>query len=106
LRLKDLQAFLNRKADTLSQSVVAHLRWDLHHIFKVATAEGHIERDPTQALYTPRASETTDKRTMTGEEVRALIAALDRRERVIAHLAIFVGMRPGEILALQRQHQR
>ena len=32
------------------------------------------------------------------------LAALEFRERVIAHLAIFVGIRPGEILALQRRH--
>ena len=28
----------------------------------------------------------------------------DLRERVIDHLALFAGMRPGEILALQRRH--
>jgi integrase len=105
LRLKDLQMFLNRKADTgLSRSVVAHLRWDLHQIFKVARAEGHIVRDPTQALYTPRGGEVVEKRTMTREEVRQHIAVLALRERVIDQLAIFVGMRPGEILALQRKH--
>ena len=32
------------------------------------------------------------------------IGALELRERVIVHLAVFVGMRPGEILGLQRQH--
>jgi integrase len=104
LRLKEFQSFLNRKAAGLSKSVVAHLRWDLRQIFKVARAEGYIERDPTQALYTPRAKEVTVKRTMTREEVAKHIAALDPRERVIAHLAIFVGMRPGEILGLQRRH--
>ena len=84
--------------------MVAHLRWDLHQIFKVARAEGYIERDPTQALFTPRATEVTVKRSMTKEEVRQHIETLDLRERVIDHLAIFVGMRPGEILGLQRRH--
>jgi integrase len=41
---------------------------------------------------------------MTIEEVTKQLAALDHRERVIAYLAIFVGMRPGEILGLQRRH--
>jgi integrase len=105
LRLKDLQSFLNGKsAAGLSKSVVAHLRWDLHQIFKVARAEGYIERDPTQALFTPRATEVTVRPTMTIEEVSKHIAVLDQRERVIDHLAIFVGMRPGEILGLQRRH--
>jgi integrase len=105
LRLKDLQGFLNGKsAAGMSKSMVAHLRWDLHHIFKVARAEGHIELDPTQALHTPRAAEVAARPTMTREEVSKHIAALDQRERVIDHLAIFVGMRPGEILGLQRRH--
>jgi len=41
---------------------------------------------------------------MTREESPHYIAALDIRERVIVHLAVFVGMRPGESLGLQRRH--
>src|ERR1022692_3720454 len=41
---------------------------------------------------------------MTKEEVEHYIKALEQRESVIAHLALFAGMRPGEILALQRRH--
>src|SRR5271166_303073 len=33
LALKRLQAFLSLKAETLSRSVVAHLRWDLRAVF-------------------------------------------------------------------------
>jgi site-specific recombinase XerD len=54
LSLKALQAFLNAKAVTYSRSIVAHLRFDLRSIFKLAIAEGHIERDPTRALFTPK----------------------------------------------------
>jgi integrase len=104
LGLKTLQAFLKSKAETLSKSVVAHLRWDLRGIFKLAQAEGYIERDPTAALYTPKEASTAEVRVMTGKEVEQLIDTLEERERVIAHLAIFGGMRPGEILGLQRKH--
>jgi len=104
LGLKGLQAFLNAKADTLSKSTVAHLRWDLHSIFKLAMAEGFADRDPTAALYTPRQAAVAVAMAMTKEEVEQYINALAQRERVIAHLAIFVGMRPGEILAMQRRH--
>jgi integrase len=104
LSLKPLQAFLNRKAGELSRSVVAHLRWDLRAVFKLALAEGYADRDPTAALYTPKEAETRPTRAMTGKEVEQYIAALDQRECVIAHLAIFTGMRPGEILGLQRRH--
>jgi len=104
LSLKGLQTFLNGKAESLSRSVVAHLRWDLRAIFKLAIAEGYAERDPTGALYTPRQAKTAESRSMNKEEVEHYITALPIRERVIAHLALFVGMRPGEILALQRRH--
>jgi integrase len=104
LSLKGLQSFLNGKAASLSRSVVAHLRWDLRAIFKLAIAEGYAERDPTGALFTPRAAVTAETRSMNKEEVEHYIRALEPRERVIAYLAIFSGMRPGEILALQRRH--
>ena len=104
LGLKGLQAFLHSKAAALSRSVVAHLRWDLRSIFKLAVAEGYVERDPTGALYTPKEAAVKATRAMNGKEVEQHINALDLRERVIDHLAIFAGMRPGEILALQRKH--
>jgi integrase len=104
LSLNGMQQFLNDKAGSLSRSIVAHLRWDLSAIFKLAVAEGYAERDPTGSLYTPKLAVTAESRVMNKEEVEQYIAALDQRERVIAHLAIFAGMRPGEILGLQRRH--
>ena len=102
--LKRLQAFLVGKAATLSKSVVAHLRWDLRAIFRLAMAEGYIERDPTPALFTPKEAKVGTQRVMNRKEAQQHINALPLRERVIDHLALFVGMRPGEILALQRRH--
>jgi len=104
ITLKALQTFLGRKAAELSRSMVAHLRWDLRSVFKLALAEGYTQRDPTAALYTPREAETEPTRVMTAKEVEQYIGVLELRESVIAHLAIFAGMRPGEILGLQRQH--
>jgi integrase len=105
ITLKTLQAFLGRKAASdLSRSTVSHLRWDLRAIFKLAVAEGYTQRDPSIALYIPKEAVTEPTRAMTAKEVEPYIAALSTRERVIASLAIFAGMRPGEILGLQRQH--
>lgn len=42
----ELQDLLDGKAQTLSFSVVDHLRWDLKQIFDMAVAEGHVERNP------------------------------------------------------------
>jgi integrase len=103
LTLKTMQGFLNGKAASCSQSIVAHLRWDLRAVMRLALAEGYIQRDPTPALFTPKAA-VGIKRVMNGKESLTHINALDLRERVIDHLALFLGMRPGEILALQRRH--
>jgi integrase len=104
ISLKTLQAFLHRKAEGLSRSSVAHLRWDLRAVFKLAMAEGFIDRDPTAALYTPKEAAVEPTRAMTGKEVEQYLKVLEPREYLIAHLAIFAGMRPGEILGLQREH--
>ncbi len=76
----------------------------MRSIFKLTLAEGFVDRDPTGALYTPKQAAIAERPTMTKEEVEQYISILETRERVIAHLAIFCGMRPGEILALQRRH--
>jgi integrase len=41
---------------------------------------------------------------MSGEQVEQALDALEHREKVILQLAVFAGMRPGELLAIQRQH--
>ena len=52
----ELQDLLDRKVEKegLSFSTVDHLRWDLKQVFDMAVAEGHIERNPAQLLFTPR----------------------------------------------------
>src|SRR5215469_5882358 len=104
LGLHRLQAFLSSKAATLSKSVVAHLRWDLRAIFRLAVAEGYVTRDPAPSLFTPKEAKAGIRRVMNRKEAQQHITALPLRERVIDHLALFAGMRPGEILALQRKH--
>ena len=78
LTLQALQHFLHTKAATYSKSVVAHLRWDMHMLFKLAQAQGYVERDPTPALYTPKEAEREPTRAMNRKEVKIYIAALDR----------------------------
>ena len=83
LTLKRLQALLSAKAATYSRSVVAHLRWDMRAIFKLAMAEGYIQRDPTSALFTPKEEKVAARRVMNPKEAEQFIAAMDIRERVI-----------------------
>ncbi len=72
LGLKELQLFLKAKAQKLSRSVVAHLRWDLSSVFRLALAEGYADRDPTAALFTPREAAPSPSPSMSKEEVEHL----------------------------------
>lgn len=96
-----LQKLLDDKARSLSRSVVSHLRWDLNAIFKMAAEDTIIQGNPAGSLVTPKEAKTPAKRRMTKDQVRQALSVLDLRERIIFLLAVLVGMRPGEILALR-----
>lgn len=99
----DLQEFLDRKAAAkLSYSVVAHLRWDLRQIFRMAVSEGYLDRNPAELLFIPREARRPNVPSMDFDQVKLLFSVLDLRERMICGLAIIAGMRPGEIFALKR----
>ena len=103
--LTTLQEFLKRKAgEGLSFSTVDHLRWDLSAIFEMAVAEKVITADPSTRTYTPKHARKGRTRAMSPEEVKNAIEAVEIREQVVMHMAIFSGLRPGEILGLQRRH--
>lgn len=103
--LKQLQQYLDLKATAgLSYSIVNHLRWDINSIFEMAVAEKVITVDPSTKLYTPRSAKEGSRPVMTADEVETALMTVPPRERLILHLAIFAGFRPGEILALQRRH--
>jgi integrase len=99
---EELQDFLDRKAEELSGSVVAHLRWFLNAVFKLAMSDGLMLNNPAAELRIPRKCQPgRAMRSLTEEEVIIYLEALDLREKLIARLAIFEGMRPGEIFALR-----
>jgi len=102
IRREDLQEFLDRKALDLSSSVVSHLRWFLNSIFKLAVSDTLIPSNPAAELRIPKKCQPgRDMRPLAEEEVNKYLEVFDLRERLIARMAIFEGMRPGEILALR-----
>ncbi len=102
VRRDGLQDLLDRKAAAgLSFSVVGHIRWDLRHIFRLAVAEGFIERNPAEMLFTPQNAKRTVKRVATAEEMARAFAAMNLRERLMLKLAGIAGMRPGEVFGLK-----
>jgi hypothetical protein len=101
----ELQNFLEKKvASGLSASIVSHLRWDLRALFQLAMEDGLINRNPATSLVTPANASRSITRAMNRQEVVQLLSVLDLRERLISRLAIFAGMRPGEIFALKWRH--
>jgi integrase len=98
----DLQAMLDRKAaDGYSYSLVAHLRWDLKQMYDLAFSEGLVPRNPATILFVPRGVPRPSHRVMNFEEVKKLFGLLEQRELLISKLAIYAGLRPGEIFGLK-----
>ena len=101
----ELQALLDAKAASgLSYSVVAHIRWDLRQIFRMAVTEGHLLRSPAELLFIPRDAKRPEHTSMTMEEVQKCFLVVEQRERLILKFAILAGLRPGEIFGLKWAH--
>ena len=105
IRRDELQDFLERKAAAgLSFSIVDHLRWDLRSIFEMALNDDVVQKNPARGLFTPRTAVCAVQRVMDAKEVQKCLSVFDLREELIVRLAVFVGMRPGEIFALEWLH--
>jgi integrase len=100
-----LQQYLEQKAAAgCSFSLVDHLRWDLRAIFRLAVQDRLLPSNPAEMLFTPRTRATPSRRVLMPEQVQQILQVLPVREQLIVRLALFSGMRPGEIFALQWQH--
>ena len=55
-------------------------------------------------LFTPGTPGPKSRRVLTAEQVQQILSVLELREQLFVRLAIFSGMRPGEIVALQWKH--
>lgn len=99
---EQLQELLECKAKQCGRSMVDHMRFRLRSIFELAMSERVVEFNPATSLFTPRRCQPSrPRRVLAPSQAGALIQLLERREGVIARLATWEGMRPGEILALR-----
>lgn len=96
-----MQELLDEKATNLSRSIVDHLRWDLRAIFKLAQCDGVVPSNPADGLHTPPCRAEAEKRVLNAEQILLALSVLDQRERLIFRMAVFDGMRPGEIFAVR-----
>src|SRR5262245_37981092 len=101
----NLQKYLEQKAaQGHSFSLVDHLRWDLRAIFRLAVQDRLLGSDPAEMLFTPRTVSRPSRRILSPAQVQQILSVLSLREQLVVRLALFSGMRPGEILALQWKH--
>ena len=96
-----LQTLLDTMAQTHSGSVVAHLRWHMSAIFRMALSDGAITVNPSPGLFTPACQPERPRLVLTREDIRIALGTLAMREKLMFRLAVFAGMRPGEILAVR-----
>ena len=81
---EEMQTLLNTRAETLSRSVVSHLRFRLRSIFELALSEGLVDRNPATTLYTPKSCRPgRERRVLTTDDFKMVINALDLREKII-----------------------
>ena len=98
---EDLQLLLDDKARTHSASVVAHLRWYLSAIFRMALSDGAVTVNPSPGLFTPACRPEKPRLVLSEPEIQLALGVLPLRERLMFRMAVFAGMRPGEILAVR-----
>ncbi|HOL73797.1 MAG TPA: tyrosine-type recombinase/integrase [Bryobacteraceae bacterium] len=99
---KELQAHLDGLAERgLSASVVGHVRWQLSAIFRMAQSDGLVSVNPASGLVQPRCKAGAPKRTLSVDDVRRVELILEPRDRLMFRLAVYEGLRPGEIVGLK-----
>ena len=106
IRLVDLsprhiQSYYAALLDRLSAQTIKHHHTLLHRAFEIAITWELLDRNPTQRVRTPRP-EPSSAGTLSTDEVRRLIAsARQTHYHVPLHLALYAGLRRGEILGLR-----
>jgi integrase len=95
------QVFLNKLAEAgFSFTIVDHRRTMLKAVFEEALDAELIGKNPARKLFNPETRES-DRFVLPKLEARTLLEALPFRDRLMAGIAAFCAMRPGEIFGLR-----
>jgi len=101
-----LPTLLNSKIGELSPSTLNHLRAYCHRLYAVASMRSvgwWMVPNPVNQLELPKFKEPKRRRaTVAAEDVPLVLAALDPSWRPLFATAFFLGLRRGELLALQK----
>ena len=96
-----LQTHLNKLAESFSHSVVSKFRVYAKAILDEALEQDFLAKNPARKLAMPETRKVC-KRTVTPEEIAAIIGQLSTRDRLIVRMFLVLGLRPGELFVLRR----
>jgi len=96
-----LQVHLNQLAKTRSRDRVLQMRAYLRDIFAEAVEQDFLTKDPARKVTVPAQLRDTDKTTLSWEQLRAALAQLTLRDRILLELDMTNALRPSELFALR-----
>jgi integrase len=97
----DVQAFIARKSRQIAPKTIVCLRNLLSKIFNTAKLWEYVNANPAQGTQVPALVDTRERRTLTPQQVHALLVELVDPFRTMVLLAVLSGLRRGEILGLR-----
>lgn len=89
------------QAQGLAPSTVRNAIVPLRALYRYAADHDWTTRNPTRGVAMPGLSSSRRERFASPQEVRALLAALDPRDRALWATAAFAGLRRGELMGLR-----
>jgi integrase len=96
-----LQVHLNKLAKTHSRDRVLQMRAYLRDIFAEAADQDFLPKDPARKVRVPAQLRDTDKTTLTWEQLRRVLRALNLQDRLLLELDMTNALRPSELFALR-----
>ncbi|HEY6488831.1 MAG: tyrosine-type recombinase/integrase [Terracidiphilus sp.] len=96
-----LQVHLNKLAKTHSRDRVLQIRAYLRDIFAEAADQDFLPKDPARKVRVPAQLRETDKTTLTWDQLRRALAALNLQDRLPLELDMTNALRPSELFALR-----
>ena len=96
-----LQRHLKDLATFLSEDRVKHARSYMKSIFAEAVEQDFLLKDPTRGVKIPRNLRQKDKTTLTWHHLRAVLAGVPTRDRMLLTLEMTDALRPIELFALR-----
>jgi len=96
-----LQTHLNKLAKSRSKDRVLQIRSYMKAIFAEAVDQEFLSKDPAHSVKTPSNLRESDKTTLTWNQLRAALAKLGLRDRILLELDMTNALRPSELFGLK-----